>query len=89
MNATPPTTRLPKNLVPALELHWNLETIIGSGSQGEVWSACSKVNPKRKMAVKLLRNNNDAVREVEAFEQLRKFAQHDNVLNVRFGLSDG
>ena len=61
--------------------------MLGSGSQGEVWVAHSKLS-QRRVAVKLLRKCGDAMREVEAYEQLRKFNGHENVLEVRFGLAD-
>ena len=63
---------------------WNLERVLGSGSQAYVWRARNK-SDGRLAAVKLLRNCSDARREVEAYARLREFVQHPNVLDVDFG----
>lgn len=73
------------------ELHgrWTLERLLGSGSQGQVWQARHRRRPTKVMAVKLLRKCSDAQREVEAYEQLRHFESHPNVLDAAFGWDDG
>ena len=84
-----PRHERPLNVIAKLEQHWVLERRLGSGSQGQVWSARSRNLPERVAAVKLLRNGSDAMREIAAYEQLRGFPSHPNVLAVCFGLSDG
>ena len=88
MDCEQPAQDSPHNVIPALLPHWQLERRIGSGSQGEVWRARSRHNHNRVSAVKLLRACKDAQTEVAAYERLRKFAAHPNVLAVRFALVD-
>ena len=68
---------------------WTLETVLGSGSQGYVWRCRHKHDASRMAAVKMLKRTGDAVREVEAYEQLRHYKPHPNVLGVDFGWDDG
>lgn len=87
-NSANKATEMPLNVVARLEDDWHIDHLLGSGSQGQVWVAHSRWHPKRKAAVKLLRYCGDAQREIAAYERLRTFAPHPNVLDVQFGLAD-
>ena len=54
------------------ELHdrWVLERLLGSGSQGQVWRARERKAPSNVIAIKCLRDCQDARYEIEAYEQL-------------------
>ena len=73
------------------ELHdrWVLERLLGSGSQGQVWRARERKAPSNVVAIKCLRDCQDARYEIEAYEQLRNYEIHPHVLDVSFGLCDG
>ena len=79
---------MPINVVARLEEDWHIDKLLGSGSQGQVWIAHSLWHPEKRVAVKLLRYCGDAQREVAAYERLRTFDRHPNVLDVQFGLAD-
>ena len=67
------------------ELHdrWVLERLLGSGSQGQVWPARERKAPSNVVAIKCLRDCQDARYEIEAYEQLRNYEIHPHVLDVR------
>jgi hypothetical protein len=79
----------PTHAVEWLRDEWELERLLGSGSQGQVWAARHKTAKKRTAAVKMLRDCDDAWHEIDAYRQLSRFHQHPNVLDIIFGLHDG
>ena len=76
-----------RNVVPAIKQHWNFERLLGTGSQSDVWAATSNKTDQR-VAVRLLQNCDDTMRELEVYRQLRSAPLHPHVLNVQFGLVD-
>ena len=71
--------------VPELEAQWELTARLGEGRYGVVWAASNKTDATSTAAVKLC---SDSVRELAAYERLRLFERHPNVLDLRFVFSD-
>ena len=65
VDIVPDAPAVPQNVVPALEAHWELERLLGSGSQGAVWAARHRTEPTSTVAVKLLAKCGDAAREAD------------------------
>ena len=68
---------------------YKLQARIGSGSQGQVWTAYSRASKQAvPVAVKALQMSKDAQTELKAHSMLREHGEHPHVLQLLFSFSD-
>ena len=76
----------PKEIVDGLLQQHELKSLLGSGSQGEVWRAVDRATGDAS-AVKLLQTSADAQNELKAYRMLSRTHAHPNLLPLMYSFS--
>ena len=76
----------PKQTVDGLLEQYELTSLLGSGSQGEVWRAINRAT-RSESAVKLLKSSDDAQNELRAYRLLSRAHAHPNLLPLMYSFS--